>query len=39
MTRRLLVVEDNEDNLDLLALWLRDKYSVFGYRDAEEALM
>jgi CheY-like chemotaxis protein len=38
-TARLLVVEDNEDNLDLLAVMLREKYRVFSYLSAHEALM
>jgi len=37
-TARVLVVEDNQDNLDLLTLWLRDKYRVFSYRCADDAL-
>jgi len=37
-TLRLLVVEDNQDNLDLLRLWLSEKYLVFGYGCANEAL-
>lgn len=37
-TARLLVVEDNQDNLDLLTLWLSEKYRVFSYGCAHEAL-
>jgi CheY-like chemotaxis protein len=37
-TARLLVVEDDQDTLDLLTLWLSEKYSVFSYRSAQEAL-
>lgn len=37
-TARLLVVEDDRDNLDLLTLWLREKYRVFSYGCAHEAL-
>jgi CheY-like chemotaxis protein len=37
-TARLLVVEDDQDTLDLLTLWLSEKYRVFGYRCAQEAL-
>ena len=37
-TVRLLVVEDNEDTLDLLTLWLSEKYRVFSYGCAAEAL-
>jgi CheY-like chemotaxis protein len=35
---RVLVVEDNQDTLDLLTLWLSENYSVFGYACASEAL-
>ena len=37
-TARLLVVEDNQDTLDLLTLWLSEKYQVFSYGCAGEAL-
>jgi two-component system CheB/CheR fusion protein len=37
-TARLLVVEDDQDTLDLFALWLGEKYRVFSYRCAAEAL-
>lgn len=37
-TARLLVVEDNQDTLDLLTLWLSQKYRVFSYGCADEAL-
>ena len=37
-TARLLVVEDNQDTLDLLTLWLSEKYRVFGYGCAGDAL-
>jgi CheY-like chemotaxis protein len=37
-TARLLVVEDNQDTLDLLTLWLSEKYRVFSYGCAPEAL-
>jgi len=35
---RLLVVEDDQDTLDLLALWLSEKYHVFSYACATAAL-
>ena len=35
---RLLVVEDDQDTLDLLALWLSEKYRVFSYGSATAAL-
>jgi CheY-like chemotaxis protein len=38
VTARLLVVEDDQDTLDLLTLWLSEKYRVCGYRCADEAL-
>jgi len=37
-TARLLVVEDDRDTLDLLTLWLSEKYRVFSYGCAHEAL-
>jgi len=37
-TARLLVVEDDQDTLDLLTLWLSEKYRVFSYGCAHEAL-
>lgn len=37
-TARLLVVEDNQDTLDLLTVWLSEKYRVFSYGCAGEAL-
>jgi CheY-like chemotaxis protein len=37
-TARLLVVEDDQDTLDLFALWLGEKYRVFSYRCVAEAL-
>jgi CheY-like chemotaxis protein len=39
MTRiRLVLVEDDEDNLEVLSLMLGEKYTVFGYASAVEAL-
>lgn len=38
-TARLVVVEDNQDTLDLLTLWLSARYRVFSYGRADEALM
>ena len=35
---RLLVVEDDQDTLDLLALWLSERYRVFSYGCADGAL-
>ena len=37
-TARLLVVEDNQDTLELVTLWLSEKYRVFSYGGAGEAL-
>ena len=37
-TARLLVVEDNQDNLDLLTFILSEKYRVFSYGCPQEAL-
>src|SRR5688500_15864286 len=37
-TARVLVVEDDQDTLDLLTLWLSENYSVFSYGCASEAL-
>jgi CheY-like chemotaxis protein len=37
-TARLLVVEDDQDTLDLFTLWLTEKYSVFSFQCADEAL-
>ena len=36
---RLLVVEDDPDNLALIAAILRDQYDVSGYGSSDEALM
>jgi CheY-like chemotaxis protein len=36
---RLLFVEDNEDNLDLLTFMLSGKYRVFSYLCAHDALI
>lgn len=35
---RVLLVDDNEDNLELLAVILRDSYEVLSYACAQEAL-
>ena len=35
---RLLLVDDNHDNLELLALLLSERYQVVGYGSADEAL-
>ena len=37
-TARLLVVEDDPDTLDLFTLWLAERYSVFSFQRADEAL-
>ena len=37
-TARLLVVEDDRDTLELLTFWLSQKYTVFSFRCADEAL-
>ena len=37
-TARLLLVDDNPDNLELLALLLREKFHVASYGSAAEAL-
>jgi two-component system CheB/CheR fusion protein len=37
-TARLLLVEDDQDTLDLFTLWLSEKYCVFSFRWADEAL-
>lgn len=37
-TARLMVVEDDQDTLDLFTLWLSEKYTVFSFRYADEAL-
>jgi len=37
-TARLLLVDDNPDNLELLAVLLGEKYSVASYGSAAEAL-
>jgi CheY-like chemotaxis protein len=37
-TARLLVVEDDQDTLDLLTLWLSENYRVFSYGCASDAL-
>jgi CheY-like chemotaxis protein len=36
--RRLLLVDDNQDNLEVLAVTLSEHYDVSGYGSAEEAL-
>ena len=36
--RRLLLVDDDQDNLDILTVILREKYEVGSYACAEEAL-
>ena len=39
MTRvRLVIVEDNQDNLEALSEFLGQRYSVFGYTSPKEAL-
>jgi CheY-like chemotaxis protein len=35
---RLLLVEDHPDNLELIAAVLGERYRVFGYASAQEAL-
>jgi CheY-like chemotaxis protein len=37
-TARLLLVEDDQDTLDLFTLWLTERYSVFSFQCADEAL-
>jgi CheY-like chemotaxis protein len=37
-TVRLVLVDDNEDNLEILTVILSEKYDVVSYRCAEEAL-
>jgi CheY-like chemotaxis protein len=37
-TGRLLLVDDNEDNRDILTVLLSQRYSVFSYGSAAEAL-
>lgn len=34
----MVLVEDDQDTLDLFTLWLSEKYSVFSFRCADEAL-
>jgi CheY-like chemotaxis protein len=38
-TARLLLVDDNRDNLEILTVILGEKYHVLSYACAEEALM
>jgi CheY-like chemotaxis protein len=37
-TARLLVVEDDRDTLELFTLWLTERYTVFSFQCADEAL-
>ena len=37
-TARLLLVDDNQDNLEILTVILSDKYDVLSYGCPEEAL-
>ena len=37
-TARVVLVDDNEDNLEILAVILRESYEVFSYAFAQEAL-
>ena len=37
-TARLLLVDDNHDNLEILAVLLSERYTVFAYDNAPEAV-
>ncbi len=38
MRPRLVIVEDDQDNLEALSLLLAERYDVFGYESPIEAL-
>src|SRR5438874_10995166 len=38
LKRRLLLIDDTPDNLEVLTVLLRDKYDVFGYGSCTDAL-